>query len=300
MLIAPHESILLCLDLIANEQALVAQGCAIAQHCGAAIRALHVLDERMVAAEMQRRGCSQAAAIEYLTPQARARVDTLLAAHRGEREVEVRIACGYPLTAILEEAAAHALIVMGADHQRRLGETLLGGTTTRVLRRAKQPVLVVRADHSPPFSTLVAAFALEDDEAHQALDAQVARWAHSVSQQYHATLHAVHVCQNWVPFAGTDPALAHFPTQALADARHRLNNALKDHQLASLPDHLRHVRSGDPAREIVAIQRELGAQLLVMGTVARRGLAGMLLGNTSESCLSRIEGSLLSLSQPAS
>jgi nucleotide-binding universal stress UspA family protein len=42
------------------------------------------------------------------------------------------------------------------------------------------------------------------------------------------------------------------------------------------------LREGDPAREILAAVQETGAELVVMGTHGRRGLAHLLLGSVTE------------------
>ncbi len=48
-----------------------------------------------------------------------------------------------------------------------------------------------------------------------------------------------------------------------------------------------HVRVGNPATEIVAVARELGADLVVVGTHGRTGLGRLLIGSVAEAIVKR-------------
>ncbi len=50
-----------------------------------------------------------------------------------------------------------------------------------------------------------------------------------------------------------------------------------------------------PSRAIQSGVEELDADLLVMGTVSRGGVAGLLMGNTAERLLDRVDCSLLTI-----
>ena len=57
-------------------------------------------------------------------------------------------------------------------------------------------------------------------------------------------------------------------------------------------DHLEpqlHLIKGDPRHVVPATARELDADLVVMGTVARIGIAGFFMGNTAEIILDQID-----------
>jgi nucleotide-binding universal stress UspA family protein len=60
---------------------------------------------------------------------------------------------------------------------------------------------------------------------------------------------------------------------------------------------IRHVR-GNPERVIPEIVDEAGVDILVMGTVARTGVPGFVIGNTAENVLRRLDCSLLALKPP--
>jgi universal stress protein E len=58
-----------------------------------------------------------------------------------------------------------------------------------------------------------------------------------------------------------------------------------------------HVR-GEPGRTIPATADELGVDILVMGTVARTGIPGLLMGNTAETVVRRLACSLVAVKPP--
>lgn len=56
-----------------------------------------------------------------------------------------------------------------------------------------------------------------------------------------------------------------------------------------------HLVKGHARKEIPALARQIEADLIVMGTVARTGVAGFIIGNTAEAILNQIECSVLAL-----
>jgi nucleotide-binding universal stress UspA family protein len=56
-----------------------------------------------------------------------------------------------------------------------------------------------------------------------------------------------------------------------------------------------HLIKGLPRKEIPALAERLGADLVVMGTVARTGVPGLFIGNTAEAMLEQIECSVLAV-----
>lgn len=57
----------------------------------------------------------------------------------------------------------------------------------------------------------------------------------------------------------------------------------------------RHLRKGSPRQVVPAIAGELGADLIVMGTLSRTGIPGYFIGNTAEVILNNVECSVLAI-----
>jgi nucleotide-binding universal stress UspA family protein len=60
------------------------------------------------------------------------------------------------------------------------------------------------------------------------------------------------------------------------------------------PDRI-HFPHGNPSEQIHRVRSEIGADLIVLGTVCRTGIAGFLIGNTAEQLLSWLDCSVLTL-----
>ena len=59
-------------------------------------------------------------------------------------------------------------------------------------------------------------------------------------------------------------------------------------------DHL-HIKTGDPAKIIPGIANKLKSDLVVIGTVGRKGIKGKLVGNTAESVLTRLHTDIVAI-----
>jgi nucleotide-binding universal stress UspA family protein len=59
-----------------------------------------------------------------------------------------------------------------------------------------------------------------------------------------------------------------------------------------------HLVRGSARREIPALAKRLDADLVVMGTVGRTGIPGLLMGNTAETILQQVECSVLAIKPP--
>ncbi len=68
--------------------------------------------------------------------------------------------------------------------------------------------------------------------------------------------------------------------------------------LADAPDIHFHVIKGHAQHVVPELASELAADLVVMGTVARTGIAGLFMGNTAEDILTQLDCSVLTIKPP--
>ena len=59
-----------------------------------------------------------------------------------------------------------------------------------------------------------------------------------------------------------------------------------------------HLVKGWPREEIPALAKDVEADLVVMGTVARTGVPGLIMGNTAETILNHLDCSVLAIKPP--
>ena len=75
---------------------------------------------------------------------------------------------------------------------------------------------------------------------------------------------------------------------------HQVSNKLGKEALGYLKPRM-DLMKGGVLKEIPALARQLEVDLIVMGTVARTGIPGFIIGNTAEAILNQIECSVLAL-----
>ena len=73
-----------------------------------------------------------------------------------------------------------------------------------------------------------------------------------------------------------------------------LSELVAKHDLAEISNKV-HLLKGDAAGVISGLAKKTGAELVVMGTVARTGIPGFLIGNTAERILHELDCSVLTV-----
>lgn len=134
----------------------------------------------------------------------------------------------------------------------------------------------------------------------ESLDAKILELAGSLADKEGAELHVVHAWS--APGEGLvrgDLMLAQEQVERyVEDSRAEARKAL-DHLLEKFPDQpgrrFIHLLKGDPADVIADLAKTGRVDLIVMGTVARTGIPGLLIGNTAETILQRVDCSVLAV-----
>jgi nucleotide-binding universal stress UspA family protein len=206
----------------------------------------------------------------------------------------------------------HDLLMKEAEPNHNV---LFGSTDMHLLRTCPCPVWLVKPGHGDrPFSQVLAAVdpAPPPDESDllgikvdltpkdPELDAKILELAGSLAESEGAKLHVLHAWS--APGEGLvrgDAMLAQGQIDRyVEDSRTEARKAL-DHLLAGFPDRpgrrFVHLIKGAPADVIAEFVETGRADLVVMGTVARTGIPGLLIGNTAESILQRVDCSVLAV-----
>lgn len=201
--------------------------------------------------------------------------------------------------------ARHDLVVRvtkGAQ-SRRAG--LLGTTSMRLLRKCPCPVWLVRPDKEPRFDQVLAAVDVSpyDDvraplEAHEQLNSAIMQLATSIAQYEDGRRHVVHaweligdlMMKTWTRQEQYEDVVKETETQVAA----AFDNFLAPYGLNVRANEV-HLLNGDPVLVIPELVKQENINLIVMGTIARTGIPGMIMGNTAESLLERVECSILAI-----
>lgn len=181
------------------------------------------------------------------------------------------------------------LLLVGKRSSAERDGRRLGRVSKRLIRTSRVPVWVVSADHVGPVRTIVAAtdFTAVGNQAVSGA-AWLARW-------FDARLLVVHaVPLEFLPSASY--AAEEFTARADEEQSARMRGARErlDELCASLSHPATpHVLDKPPYDALRDFAREQGADLLALGTAARHGISGFLVGNTAEWLVDAVEASIL-------
>lgn len=190
---------------------------------------------------------------------------------------------------------------------------LFGSDDLHLLRKCPCPVWLMKPPEKPNYSSIVAAvdlgtqdpFSSDDD-----LNREILELAASLALSDFASLHIVHA---WEAFgeatllsrgSGSAEGVTDYVDKKREHHRkglQRLAEDLRGWIGADLYDYLSptfHLPKGPARRVIAPLAAELQADLVVMGTVARTGISGLIIGNTAETILDQLASSVLAVKPP--
>jgi universal stress protein E len=215
-------------------------------------------------------------------------------------ETSVVVRVGNPAVEIVSEviAGGHDLVIKTANTQTGL-KHLLGSVTRALMRTCPCPVWAIKPSSGPNYRSIVAAIdPLADDPEHRQLNDEILSLSVSLAKAEGATLHLASVWS--IPMERTlrsrlgAEACERLIQDAERQVRHTLEQWETKHLPADLPARV-HLLRGTASAKIAEIAEQVSADLIVMGTVCRTGLAGLLVGNTAEDLLSTVTCGVLAL-----
>jgi universal stress protein E len=180
------------------------------------------------------------------------------------------------------------LVLVGKRALVDAGGPRLGSTAAKLLRKCPCAVWAVRPGTQPPPRRLLAATDLTE------VGAVVLQRATQVATRAAAELHVVHTYQlSMAAQLGVGESSEAYAKRQHDEAVERIRAGL--HEMGYGGQAELHVALTSPSRAILECVDRLQPDLVVMGTISRGGVAGLLLGNTAERLLSRLDVSLLAL-----
>ena len=260
------QHILLCLDPQNGPQAALARVQTIAAVGSPRVTALHVLGDDH----------------EGPSPEdMQAQLEALVAPLREAGvEVSLRVVRGRPDLQIIRQVlrGRHDLVVKSIEHAHWFKRAFYGTADLHLLRKCPCPVLLVDGDRTQRVERVLVAVDLWDEEEGLALNYTCLELGQSLALLDDAELHIVFVER----YYGGEETRARW-------------QALVQRWDSPKPTTRFHILKGDPREVIPKRVDEAGIDLLVMGTVARTGIAGFLIGNTAEAIIGQLESALLAV-----
>jgi nucleotide-binding universal stress UspA family protein len=284
--------ILVAVDFGACSKRALEAAASIARSTGGALHVLHVYEPPYYAPEalIHLPGQAPMPIVDYVRGSAEAQLEQFASAVRADTTltggVQTHLTAGLAFQAIPQQARAlgAGLVVLGTHGRHGLSHVLLGSVAERVVRDAPCPLLVVRdTEGAPPFPAAFDRVLVPVDfgpDAAAATTTALDLVGHRVD-----ALHLAHVVP--APAYTGDVLVPHRGGVKLAqflhdDALELLGEFATSQEAtgASL-----HVLQGGASEHLIRLAVEEDAQLIVMGTRGRHGLAHFFVGSVAERVL---------------
>jgi nucleotide-binding universal stress UspA family protein len=247
-------------------------------------------------------------------------VETLIDPYRKRMEIKFEVLTGTPFLEIIREVLRneHDLVIKIPQSQEWL-DRLFGSDDMHLLRKCPCPVWLIKPGAPESFKRILAAVDVDLDEEDppeeleslSALNRQILEMAYSLAISDFAELHVMHAWHAIGESAMRGSFMRMPPEKVMAyveqvkrSRKARLNKLMREmisHLGQDATDYLKpqtHLVKGLPSKEIPALAKGIKASLVVMGTVARTGIPGFLMGNTAETILNQINCSVLAIKPP--
>ncbi len=190
-------------------------------------------------------------------------------------EVTTTVLQGRPWLETIRQVvrANHDLVMVGA---RRARGGRLDSFVKHLLRKCPCPVWLAPSEYSAhPRRILATVDAAAADAAHKSVNIQILDLATSISEQLNAELHVLYVCRA--------------DSSETRDVHQRnLDTLLRSYGLGKKQAQV-HLLDGDPSSVIPDFATENDIELVVMGTVCRTDVAGVVIGTTAENLLEELQ-----------
>jgi universal stress protein E len=242
-------------------------------------------------------------------------IDPLVAPHRKNLTITVSLALGITFVEVIRTVLRndHDLVIKVTETPDYL-QRLFGSTDMHLLRKCPCPLWLIKPGEPASYERVLAAVDFDPppntNDSDDDLNRLILSTACAMAAAHGASLHLVHA---WEPFAEgkmrsrTESHESHLERYLKEEyAAHQgalsaLVESLKktlDQQTFSHLNLGLHLPKGPALRAIPQLADELSAGIVVMGTVARTGIPGLIIGNTAEAILDQLQCSVLAVKPP--
>lgn len=197
--------------------------------------------------------------------------------------------------ASVQQAEGCGLVIKQHVPDNPLKKALLTPDDWKILRHCPVPVLMVKSERPWTGGAVLAAVDVGNhDGEHRTLHASIINHGFDIARLAHGELHVLTAHPSPM-LSAADPT---FQLKDSIEARYRQQCQAFQQEYAIADDRL-HIEEGPADVLIPYVAQQLGAVVTVIGTVARSGLSGALIGNTAEVVLDNLESDVLVLKPDA-
>lgn len=217
---------------------------------------------------------------------------------------EVTVTAGRPFVEVIRHATSSGcdLVIVGQAAPPEGGTRSVASDVMQLLRTCPVPVWVMCPTRTRKLRLLALVDPDPGDATRDSLNDKVLELATSLVRRESGELHVAHAWEltgestlRSSPFLSVTPREVDLMVRAAADEHRRQLEALAErHGVADLGGEL-HLVEGRAGEVLPELARRLDTNLIVMGTVARTGLSGLIMGNTAETILRSVGCSVLTV-----
>jgi universal stress protein E len=186
------------------------------------------------------------------------------------------------------------LVIKGTEAHHGIIDRIFTHSDWSLLRHCPAPVLLVKSSKPWAKNRILASIdATSHDEGHRLINENILDFAEHLADHFATDLHLV----NSYPmvalaFAMVPEVTAPNDIQKYITEQHKdkCEHYAKKYNIND--DHI-HITEGDPDDVVEVMAKEIEADLVVIGSVAREGFSGVLLGNTAERIIDRVSCDVL-------
>ncbi len=253
-----------------------------------------------------------------LTAEREARLNALLQPYREQCDIQQAVLIGTSFLEVIRMVLRnqHDLVIKCPESPSWLGR-FFSGDDMHLLRKCPCPVWLVKPGTAAGYRRILAAVDIaggypeEELEVRHDLNLQVLAMAASLAIAESAELHVVHAWESFHELASELPFATDVPADKLAsliEEERRQDQRLLDRLMADFKNSSQsaaeamsylqpelHLEKGGARKEIPALAKRLAVDCIAMGTVARTGIPGFIMGNTAETILEQLDCSVLAI-----
>lgn len=304
------QSILYVAETAVDQSAAIARAVSLARNNQASLTVVDVVPAITAGIGMPSGGPITTALKQAVTAQHQAALERLVEPFRDTVAITLRILEGRTFLEVIREVLRHGhdLLIKPAENPHLI-ERLFGSDDMHLLRKCPCPVWLMKPEEKDNYRHIVAAIDFDpwqEQSIEQPLNHQLLELATSIALADFADLHLVHaweavaeeLADTWSTLPVSDTASyieeeRRVHRTGLERLAQRIDRVAGDYLTPSL-----HLPHGPARRVIPEVVRTLGADLVIMGTVARSGIPGLFIGNTAEAILDQLTCSVLAIKPP--
>ena len=307
------KNILLVVDPELMNDAVFERAVALAQYNQARLTVVSVVEPVPIDFGITRYGMEPEKLRSSMIEAQKQQLQSLIDPVREQVSVSTKVLTGKPFLEVIREVlrANRDLIIKVAEGDGGLMAQLFGSTDMHLLRKSPCPVWLIKPAQAGRYKRILAAVdfdAIKMAENKKTLNRRILEMATSLALSESCELHIAHA---WEALAerslrslnmGISVADADAYVEEVRQQQHnQLDGLLRELATWMGKDALSfakpqlHLLKGNAKEEIPRLASELGVDLIVMGTLARAGVPGFIMGNTAETILNRIDCSVLAI-----